>query len=143
LAKVNQNRVVGFLLKIKTFVQDFHSMGLKHSKILKLAAILIFSFELMAPALFACTEFDGGLKTNRTTFNATPHSFTLLSILLFEEVSNEEEREGKDHTLITFSFIEIFNALQKFKPDDITWLLPVNRSERQPSLFTLYRVLLI
>lgn len=118
-------------------------MDLKHSKILKLAAILIFSFELLAPALFAFTELEGDLKAGQAKFNTNPHSFTVLSNLVFEEVSNEEEREGKDDTLISFSFIEIFNVLQKFKPDNITWLLPVNRSERQPSLFTLYRVLLI
>lgn len=134
---------VGFLQKIKTFVRSFRSMDLKHSKILKLAAILIFSFELLAPTIFACTELNSDLKAGQTKFNANPHSVTVFSNLLFEEVSNEEEREGRDHTLISFSFIEIFNVLQKFKSDNITLLLPVNRTERQPSLFTLYRVLLI
>jgi len=115
-------------------------MLLKSNKILKLVAILLFLFELLAPAVFATTQ-SSEVKSESANFTSLSHSFDLFSGLIFEEAS--EEREGKDHTLTGICFVEIFSSLQKFKPANTAWLTPHQRFDVQPSLFTLHRVLLI
>jgi hypothetical protein len=116
-------------------------MLLKSNKILKLVAILLFLFELLAPAVFATTQPSSEVKSEGINFTSFSHSFDLFSGLIFEEAS--EEREGKDHTLTGICFVEIFSILQKFKPVNTSWLTPHQRFDIQPSLFTLHRVLLI
>ncbi len=116
-------------------------MLLMSNKVLKLVAILLFSFELLAPAAFASVQQSLELKSERINFRPLTHTLDLFSGLIFEEVS--EEREGKNHALTGICFIEIFSVLHKFKPTDTAWLTPHQRFDTQPSLLTLHRVLLI
>jgi hypothetical protein len=120
-------------------------MPLRYNKILKLFAILLFSFELLAPAaLIAAPKeaFDSHETKSTNNFSKSAQSLDLLSHLIFEEVNNEV-REGKDDCLISVCFVEVFSELQKFEPVHITWVLPKERFDIQPSLYTLHRVLLI
>ncbi len=118
-------------------------MQLTYHKVLKLAAILLFSFELLAPAVFASAELPTDLTSEQTNFASLSPSFDLFSHLIFEETSSEEEREGKAHAFVSISYIEVFNVLQKFKPTNTRCLLPTERFTTRPSLYTLHRVLLI
>jgi hypothetical protein len=121
-------------------------MPLRYNKILKLFALLIFSFELLAPVALLVSKKDivanSSSSSNNYHIGESNQSVDLLSQLLFEEVSSEE-REGKNDCLISVSFVEVFNELKKFEPVQITWSLPKDQFDTQPSLFTLNRVLLI
>ncbi len=117
-------------------------MPFRYNKILKLFAILLFSFEILAPAVLLTTPETNLNSQNSKRLSELNQSFDILSHLLFEEV-NCEEREGKDDCLISLSFTEVFNELQKFEKPLITWSLPKDLFDTQPSLFKLHRVLLI
>jgi len=118
-------------------------MLLRYNKMLRVFAILLFSFEMLAPALLM-----GAPESTLTSENTITHltgqnqPIDLIAHLIFEEVNNEE-REGKDDYLISVCFIEVFNKLQKFEPIHVTWSLPKDRFDTQPSIYTLHRVLLI
>ncbi len=119
-------------------------MPLRYNKILKLFAILIFSFELLAPvALVASRKGTGEDVSSKNSYNikGSTQSVDLLSQLIFEEAGSEE-REGKDDCLLSVCFVELFNELKKFEPVQITWSLPVDQFDTQPSLFKLHRYFL-
>lgn len=116
-------------------------MLLKRNKVLKLVAILLFSFELLAPAILVSAQQPSTVRLESINFVSRSHSFDLFSGLIFEEAS--EEREGKDHRLTGICFIEIFSILHKFKPTVSAWLVPRQRFDTRHSLLTLHRILLI
>lgn len=119
-------------------------MLLRHNKMLRIFAILLFSFEMLAPALWL-GDHESSITQKSTTYLSLidqHHVIDLLTHIICEEASNEE-REGKDDYLIDVCFIEVFNELQKFQPVQITWSPPKDRFDIQPSLYTLHRVLLI
>jgi hypothetical protein len=118
-------------------------MLLRFNKVLRVFAILLFSFELFAPALLlGAPEHDLNSKNSISQLSEQNPPIDLITHLIFEEINNEE-REGKNDFLISVCFIEVFNELQKFEPVQITWSLPKDHFDTQPSLFTLHRVLLI
>jgi len=118
-------------------------MLLRYNKILRVLAIFLFSFQLLAPALIlGSPESVLAAKNIKIQISEQNQPADLITHLIFEE-ANSEEREGKDDYLISVCFIEVFNELQKFQPVHITWSLPKDRFDTQPSLFTLHRVLLI
>ena len=110
---------------------------------LRIFAILLFRFELFAPALWLQND-NNALTSQKSTFQFSEQTqpLDLITHLLFEEANNEE-REGKDDFLIDVCYIEVFNVLQKFIPLQVNWSLPKDRFDIQPSLYTLHRVLLI
>jgi hypothetical protein len=117
-------------------------MPFRYNKILKFLAILLFSFEMLAPAVLVVTP---EIQTERQTakgLNESDRSIDFLTNLIFEEVSSEG-REGKNDCLIGISFIELFSALQKFEPIQLTRSLHKEHFDTHPPLFTLHRVLLI
>jgi hypothetical protein len=118
-------------------------MLLRYNRILRIFAILLFSFELLAPA-FVLGVPESNLHSQSVKIHISEQNqpIDLIAHLIFEEVNNEE-REGKDDYLISVCFIEVFNELQKFEPIQVTWSLPKDRFDTQPSLYTLHRVLLI
>ena len=118
-------------------------MSLRYKQIFRLLAVLVFTFELLAPALFCHSEIASESINNQKLLVDHSGSLDLLSHLIFEEVSNEESREGKEHGLTQLWFTELFSVLRKFEPTNVTWTLPRERFDTQPSLFTLHRVLLI
>jgi len=118
-------------------------MLLSYNKILRIFAILLFSFELLAPALLLGDSENNLCSQHAEAYTSGQNQpIDLIAHLIFEEVNNEE-REGKDDYLISVCFIEVFNELQKFEPVQVTWSLPKDRFDTQPSLYTLHRVLLI
>jgi hypothetical protein len=117
-------------------------MLLRYNKILRIFAILLFSFEMLAPALWLGDHESSITQKSTTYFSHENQSIDLIAHLICEE-ANSEEREGKNDYLIDVSFVEVFNELEKFQPVQISWSLPKDRFDIQPSLYTLHRVLLI
>lgn len=115
-------------------------MLLRYNRVLKVFAILLFSFELLLPVAAMALPTGTFTHANHSANTLSEHTYStdLLSQLLFEEINNEE-REGKENLLISVCFIEIFSELQKFKPVRLTWQLPRQRFDTQPALFTLHR----
>lgn len=109
---------------------------------LRIFAILLFSFELLAPALWLGDHEKNISQKSTTSYSDQHQPIDLITHIICEEASSEE-REGKDDYLIDVCFVEVFNELQKFQPVQITWSLPKDRFDIQPSLYTLHRVLLI
>jgi hypothetical protein len=116
-------------------------MLLRYNRVLKIFAILLFSFELLLPlaALAAPAGLPAEIDHPANTLSELTYSADFLSHLLCEEVNNEE-REGEDDSLISVCYVEIFSELQKFKPVNLSWSLPREQFDTEPSLFTLYRV---
>jgi hypothetical protein len=92
-------------------------MHIRHNKILKFLAIILFSFELLAPSAFAST-FTKDVEVDQPGKNiliAAPGS-SLFTFLLFEEIG-EEGREGRDDA--AFSFVDLY-ASQFYRTPSIT-----------------------
>jgi hypothetical protein len=109
--------------------------------LLKYFLILLFCFESVVPvfsqipARHLVTQGLAGVKAEN---NSIDH-FSLLFIV--EPGTEEQAEKGIVDTRSTFH--EIFSELIKFNPALVTWVLPVNKENSQPPLFTLHRVLLI
>jgi hypothetical protein len=97
---------------------------------------------MLAPAFMQLKSNDVIQPSHHKQYVDLTGSFDCLSHLFYEE-NNGEEREGKDYDNNFFYYIEIFNDLEKFKSIEITWSIPNERVDSQPSLYTLHRVLLI
>ncbi len=124
-------------------------MKLRSYKFLKYFAILLFSFELIAPALI--TSGNAGVRLqdeDQTSLTSeTSHLANLMSSLVFEETSSEEERETKDHkTSLSFSdfgSVQLFVELTSLETRQNSWIEKVDRCTSQPPLFTMihsYRI---
>jgi hypothetical protein len=116
-------------------------MPFRYNKILRLFAILLFSFEMLAPAVLVATP-ENPKTQHSESVNESQRPIDFLTHLLFEEVNNEE-REGKNDGLVGLSCTELFSELQKFEPIQVTGSLPKEHFDTHPPLFTLHRVLLI
>lgn len=117
-------------------------MPFRYNKILKFLAILLFSFELLAPACLPQESGETHSPRNQASLNDLSHSFDYISHLLFEEASSEE-REGKDDVFTDLFVMDVFNALVKFESAEVTWQLPKEQFDSQPALYRLHRILLI
>jgi hypothetical protein len=84
-------------------------MQLKNNRILKYFALLLFSFELIAP-LFITAELEFCSAIDGKSFHGKSTSYILFTTLLSEEASNEEEREGKENTKVFFSLHTSINS---------------------------------
>ncbi|HMJ71292.1 MAG TPA: hypothetical protein VK508_20490 [Cyclobacteriaceae bacterium] len=120
-------------------------MNLRTSKVLKYFAILLFSFEMIAPALIPAAEQPQDVYESESYTNAT-HPTNLISSLLFEEnTGEEEERESKDkHTLylVDLGFDRVFIQLGTAETRQTSWTEPHKKSASQP-LFALFHSYLI
>jgi hypothetical protein len=123
-------------------------MKLRKSKALKFFAILLFSFEMIAPALIPTVEAE--LLSNnfegKSWSNATHHTGFLSSFLFEENTGEEEERESKDkHTIyfIDLSFDQLIIELGTPGTRHTSWTEPHKKSASQPPLFTLLHKYLI
>lgn len=117
-------------------------MGLRSNHILKYFIILLFSFELLAPAFTAVPLTQNFDKTAGTQYSNHINSLDYLTAFLFEE-SNSEEREGKDYDVEFLFVTDIFNELVKFEHTSTCRSYIQERISSQPSLYTLHRVLRI
>jgi hypothetical protein len=117
-------------------------MRLRSSKVLKFFVILLFSFEMIAPALISETTDVTERYDGRTAITGTPdHLANMMSSLLFEETSSEEERESKDHKttlcFTDFGFVQPFVELTITETRQTSWVDKHERCTSQPPLFAL------
>ncbi len=117
-------------------------MPFRYNKILRLLAILLFSFEMLAPAVLMATPENYPESQYAKSLNESERPIDFLAHLIFEEVNNAE-REGKNDDLIGLNYIELFSELLKFEPIQVAGYLPKEHFDTHPPLFTLHRVLLI
>jgi hypothetical protein len=122
-------------------------MQLRKSKILKILAIILFSFELLAPSVFAFTpENDFDLcKGGRSTLSQAHLSSGLSAFLLFEELGEEEIEDKSDIPLdLTFFYTSHLFDSRILKNGLSPSLAKTQRiADTHPPLFVLYRVFLI
>jgi hypothetical protein len=114
---------------------------LRKNNALKFFAILLFSFELLAPSLFGSTSSELRIENDsKLTFAQSLHS--LSSFFLLEE-RNEEEREGKD-ILFSPSLYPIYWFTVSQETKEFQSQLFLNRDSSLPqSLFKLHCTFLI
>jgi hypothetical protein len=87
-------------------------MAVRNSTILKLIALLIFTFELLAPVVLAGHE--ASREETKLVVTNSHNKVNLFASLLCEEAS-EEGREGKEHKTLAIltevNFISVFQCL--------------------------------
>lgn len=119
-------------------------MRLRTSKTLKIFIILLFSFEMMAPAFINAEPEPTGA---RTYVIHTSHFNNCINFLLMEENSSEEEKDDRDHKpLMGFTdlgFIVTFLEMADAGSQTIHFTPIHERVGSQPPLFTLHRTFLI
>lgn len=125
----------------------FREMSLRTSKALKFFAILLFSFEMIAPALIS-SDGPAQEKASGKSFHNASHAAGYISSLLFEENSGEEEeRESKDHKLshclADFILVHAFIELTTAENLHTAWVEPHETAAAGPALFTLFHSYLI
>jgi hypothetical protein len=123
-------------------------MKLRTSKALKYFAILLFSFEMIAPVLMPADAILLRQDRNQKTYINTTHFASGLYSLVYEENSGEEEeRESKDHKsnlfLTDFSFAKTFIALSITDDHNTSWVEQYEITASQPPLFTLFHTYII
>ena len=74
-------------------------MFLRTNKVLKYFAIILFTFELVAPAFAAAISSEGFANSKATMSNGGSHQSPFVPILLEESNENEEEKAGHKTTL--------------------------------------------
>ena len=118
-------------------------MQLRNSYLLKFFAILLFSFELVAPALLNTeAQLDTRRDTNHSHLSAAQSA---INSLLFLEECNEEEREGKDVLplaieLYSFKYLSLANHSCR---TNIPLRSRQNLFDTHPPLYQLHQVFLI
>jgi hypothetical protein len=122
-------------------------MQLRKSKILKILAIILFSFELLAPSVFAFTRINECRreKDERSTISQS-HVAGGLSVFTFFEEFAEEELEEKNDTPLAISFFYAnysFHSPILSDGSNISLAKTKQISETHPPLFKLYRVFII
>lgn len=117
---------------------------------MKFFAIVLFSFEMIAPAMISSINTDGvrHRDSDRASITSSNHLTNYIASLLFEENSGEEEeRESKDHkpTLYfnDFTVLQAFIELRTTQTRQTSWVEQHNRYASQPPLFTLLHSYLI
>jgi hypothetical protein len=82
-------------------------MRIRHYKVLKFIAIILFSFELLAPSMFASAcKNDGEVEQHGKDILTPALGLGFSTFLLFEEIGEEEEREGRGD--VAFSFADLY-----------------------------------
>jgi hypothetical protein len=84
-------------------------MGLRKSRLLKILAVLLFSVEILSPALVFPLEY---FQEETKVSIGQPHNQNLILSLLIEEVSSETERDGKDDK--EGFFLPVYNFTEAF-----------------------------
>jgi hypothetical protein len=87
-------------------------MAVRNFTILKVIALLIFAFELLAPVVL--TSHDPSREESKLILTNSHSNVSLFASLLCEEAS-EEGREGKEHKVFAIftevNFISVFQCL--------------------------------
>jgi hypothetical protein len=96
-------------------------MALRKSAFLKFLALLLFTFELLAP-VYLSTRVDEQDEESSHLQLHTASPLSIFSSLLYE-AGSEEEREGKEHQktfhhVAEVNFISVFNS--RVQQDNVT-----------------------
>jgi hypothetical protein len=122
-------------------------MKIRKSTILKFLSLLLFSIQLLSPIAHHASTISPATQHGEASLFTTSNDFGFISLFLMEETNNEKEGEEDENkrvfSFIDFTYIEVFNVLEKFKTIPITWSIPVDGSNAQPSLLTLLSVFII
>lgn len=122
-------------------------MKVRRSTILKLLSFLLFSIELLTPLAHHAGDASPANGPGQTSVLTSTHDFNFFALFLLEETSNEKEGEEDENkrvfSFIDFTYIEVFNVLEKFKSTPLTWSIPEDGSNAQPSLLTLLSIFII
>jgi len=119
-------------------------MTLKNSKFLRFFTILVFCLELLAPIFLSAQEDSQDDGTTRISLREASGAFAVFATFLSEEVSGEEERDGKEHSriflfLTEFTFFLVHELSVTMEKISSPGGFSSNVSSLT-SLFTLYRV---
>jgi hypothetical protein len=122
-------------------------MKVRKSTILKFLSLLLFSFELLSPIAHHAGNVSHVTHHGETSISSTAHDFGFFSLFLIEETNNEKEGEEDENkrifSFIDFTYIEVFNVLEKFRTLLIISSIPEDGSNTQPSLLTLLSIFII
>jgi hypothetical protein len=122
-------------------------MGLRRNRALKFFAILLFSFEMIAPALLASGSDNRQGNETRVYSNDGGFINFISSLLCEENNGEEEERESKDHKspfiFSDFIFHDLSAGLTINETRQTSWAKPHETTSSQPSRFTLFHTYLI
>ena len=121
-------------------------MSIRSINALKFFFILLFSFEMIAPALISSVS-DQDVSLHTKISSNERHFTSLVSSLLCEENSGEEETESKAHksplTSIDLDFIETYSLLVATEYRHDSTIVDHSEGKSQPALFTLFHSYLI
>ena len=121
-------------------------MALRKSTFLKFFALLLFTFELLAP-VYLSSKVDGQVEESSRVQLHTSTPISVFSSLFYEEAGNEEGREGKEHQKVfqfvsEINFVALFNC--RVELDNVPHIysftknLPANTSLH--SLYSVFRI---
>ncbi len=120
-------------------------MSLRFNKALKFLFVVLFSFEMMVPALISSVAYQDLSHSTRIASNERNFS-NLISSLLCEE-SGEEEVESKggksQPAFISFDAIETYSLLSTTEHQHQLWTEPLDASKPDAALFVLFHSYLI
>lgn len=115
--------------------------------ILKVLSLLLFTIELLSPLAHHAGNVTPSASHGEGCLLTCTHTFNFFSLFLLEENSNgkesEEDESKRVFSFIDFTYLEVFNVLEKFKTIDVNWSMPEDRCNAQPSLLTLYSIFII
>jgi hypothetical protein len=119
-------------------------MHLRNNKILKLLAILLFSFELLASTAISAMVREPDVQSEAKT-NLSHTQNQNISFLLFLEERSEEEREGKDAFFVVNDLFKFFSSTHSTLAISLTQRSSSNkeRFSTHPPLFKLHCTFLI
>jgi hypothetical protein len=119
-------------------------MNLRNNKILKLFAILLFSFELLASSAISAIIKEPIIESEAKTSLSQSQNQNF-SFLLFLEERSEEEREGKDVFVAPNDPFRTFSSAPAVLVSSLTLGFSSNkeRFDTHPLLFKLHGVFLI
>jgi hypothetical protein len=118
-------------------------MKLRTSKALKYFAILLFSFEIMGPALVSSGDAISLRQDNHRTFIHSSHTSTFVCSLAIEENENEEEQRSSKDQLSGLDFGTAFVEFIDIEIPRIKSVETLQLAASQPPLFTLFHSYLI
>lgn len=133
---------------LRPLVTLLRYMGLRKNITLKLLSILLFTFGLVAPVVASASPSELEASAGLHLALSAPTHHSSVTQLLFEETSGEEERIAKDHkpqysfapyTLLEPGVIDLVS----FGRGDGYNSCPIQKLRAHPSLFRLYRTILI
>lgn len=109
-------------------------MRLHEYSVLKYVAIFLFCGELLAPSLACAFQTNYNKNETEQIVLSTGHSVSINALFFEEEI--EEERDGRNHSILTLHFFHRFHLNLELK-QSISSGQPVNQQkyQTQPPLF--------